>query len=87
MRRAGKTTYVLPNGFDDDTLRISRAAARGWRRNKDGLIRIGYAGGSRTHQRDLGRAIEAIAKVLKQSMACRLVLFHAGGGKDAADRC
>jgi GT2 family glycosyltransferase/glycosyltransferase involved in cell wall biosynthesis/SAM-dependent methyltransferase len=76
MRRAGKTTYVLPNGFDDDTRRISRAAMRHWRRNRDGLVRMGYAGGSRTHQRDLGSAIEGIAKVLKERRECRLVLFR-----------
>jgi glycosyltransferase involved in cell wall biosynthesis/GT2 family glycosyltransferase/SAM-dependent methyltransferase len=77
MRGAGKLAYVLPNGFDQITHDTSRRAAREWRLTKsDKLIRIGYAGGSRTHQRDLGLAIEAIAKLLREYPACRLVLFR-----------
>ena len=86
MRWAGKTTHVLPNGFDQRTHDVSRLAARHWRRNRtDELIRIGYAGGSRTHQRDLGLAIEAIAKVLRENARCRLVLFRAKDGLPLID--
>lgn len=80
MRSAGKTTHVLKNGFSQFTHDFSREAARDWRRNRDGLVRIGYAGGSRTHQRDLGLAIEAIARVLREHSECRLVLFQTSDG-------
>jgi glycosyltransferase involved in cell wall biosynthesis len=82
MRKRGKVVHVLPNGFDDDTHNVSRRAARRWRRERpDRLIRLGYAGGSRTHQRDLGVAIEAIARLLREIQECRLVLYR------SADRC
>jgi glycosyltransferase involved in cell wall biosynthesis/predicted SAM-dependent methyltransferase len=80
MRLAGKPTFVVPNGFDHITLETSRAAARSWLSNRDDLIRIGYAGGSRTHQRDLSVAIEAIAKILTENTKCRLVLFRSVDG-------
>ncbi len=42
----------------------------------DGLVRIGYAGGSRTHQKDLACAVPAVARILKEYAHCRLVLFR-----------
>ncbi len=81
MRWAGKTTHVLPNGFDRAVHDCSRAAARRWRGEKDGLVRIGYAGGSRTHQRDFSFAIAAIARILRENAHCRLVLFQTPDGK------
>lgn len=86
MRWAGKTTHVLPNGFDDQTLALSRHSIRQWRSARpDDLLRIGYAGGSRTHQRDLGLAIEAIARVLRENERCRLVLFQTASGMRLVD--
>jgi GT2 family glycosyltransferase/glycosyltransferase involved in cell wall biosynthesis/SAM-dependent methyltransferase len=80
IRAAGKVVHVLPNGFDDSTHAVSRLAARSRREgNQDGLIRMGYAGGSRTHQRDLGIAIEAIGRLLAENPSCRLVLFREPG--------
>jgi glycosyltransferase involved in cell wall biosynthesis/uncharacterized protein YbaR (Trm112 family) len=76
MRWAGKATHVLPNGFDQSKHDISRSAMRAARRVKDGLIRIGYAGGSKTHQRDFGLAVEALACILRENTQCRLVLFR-----------
>jgi glycosyltransferase involved in cell wall biosynthesis/SAM-dependent methyltransferase len=76
MRSANKATFVLPNGFDQHAHDLSRRSGRNWRACHDGLIRIGYASGSRTHQRDLGLAIEAIARVLREHPECRLVLFR-----------
>ena len=70
MRCAGKPTFVLPNGFNQHVHDLSRRSRRNWRAEQDGLIRIGYLGGSRTHQRDFGIAVEAIA---------RKVLFRASG--------
>jgi GT2 family glycosyltransferase/glycosyltransferase involved in cell wall biosynthesis/SAM-dependent methyltransferase len=81
MRCSGKVTHVLPNGFSQDTHDLSRRSARKWRHQRDGLIRIGYAGGSRTHQRDLGQAIEAISRILREHPECRLVLFVTPDGK------
>ena len=77
LRGAGKLVYVLPNGFDQITHDVSRVGRREWRSVKgDGLIRIGYASGSRTHQRDLGLAVEAIGRLLRENALCRLVLFR-----------
>jgi len=79
MRRSGKPAYVLHNGFDDDTYAASRRAVMARRRAvSDGLVRLGYAAGSRTHQKDFGTAARAVARILAESPACRLVLFQAG---------
>ncbi len=80
MRRYEKPAFVLKNTFDTLTLEDSRNAARRRRlENGDGLQRIGYAGGTRTHQEDFRQAAEAIARVLKERPQCRLVLFsHCG---------
>ena len=77
LRACGKPAEVTVNGFDDDTWRASRAAVLSHRAaSADGLIRIGYASGSRTHQRDFAVAAEAVATVLRARPECRLVLFR-----------
>jgi glycosyltransferase involved in cell wall biosynthesis/SAM-dependent methyltransferase/uncharacterized protein YbaR (Trm112 family) len=78
MRQAGKQTVVVPNGFDRGSLATARLAARRRRRAglEDGLLRIGYAGGSRTHQHDFAVCAEAVADVLRAWPNCRLVLFY-----------
>jgi GT2 family glycosyltransferase/glycosyltransferase involved in cell wall biosynthesis/SAM-dependent methyltransferase/uncharacterized protein YbaR (Trm112 family) len=82
MRRADKVVHVLPNGFDSATHNASRLAARRWRQlRRDKLIRLGYAGGSRTHQRDLGLAVDAIARLLEEYPEARLVLFRSADGR------
>ena len=87
MRGAGKTAHVMPNGFDQVIHDTSRAARLHWQRTKDDtFIRIGYAGGSRTHQRDFGLAVEAIARLLRENNACRLVLFRTSDGSEKSDR-
>ncbi len=81
MRRVRMPTVVLPNGFDEVALKVCRVAAR--RRAAepgDGLIRIGYAGGSRTHQRDFAQCAEPVAAVLREHPECRLVLFRSANG-------
>ncbi|MFN2201769.1 MAG: glycosyltransferase [Caldilineaceae bacterium] len=76
-QRAGIPTFVLPNGFDDATFSVARAAARRWAARCDrALLRIGYASGSRTHQRDFAVCASAVAKVLRERPNVRLVLFH-----------
>jgi glycosyltransferase involved in cell wall biosynthesis len=82
-----KPVHVLPNGFDAATLRRARRAFR--RRATepaDGLLRIGYAGGSRTHQRDFGRIAAPLARMLRKHRHCRLVLFrHRDANQDLVD--
>jgi glycosyltransferase involved in cell wall biosynthesis len=78
MRSAWKPARVLLNGFDHDTLLTSRLAARNWAHARDGLFRIGYAGGSRTHQRDFALCVDAVSQVLRDNPAARLVLFRQG---------
>ena len=76
-RELQKTTYVLPNGFDRKTLTASRRAVRERHaRPETGLVRIGYAAGTLTHQRDFLVASEAVARILRERPECRLVLFR-----------
>ncbi len=75
-RRQGMVSLVVPNGFTDDTVIVSRRAARIWGETRDGLTRIGYAGGSRTHQKDFATAVDAIVDCLAQRPDLRLVLFR-----------
>lgn len=63
----------LPNGYDAGGWRSSHEALANVR--DDGVIRIGYAGGSLTHQKDLVVAAPAIARVLREHPDVRLVLF------------
>lgn len=80
MRRFLKTAFVLPNGFDAKGLERSRSAARARRAEpSDGLVRIGYASGSRTHQKDFAQAADAVAAVMRARPQVRLVLFERDG--------
>ena len=78
MRRYWKPTFVLPNGFDEEVLLRSRLAARRKRANPESVVRIGYAAGSKTHQKDFGLCAGAVARVLREHPECRLVLFASG---------
>ena len=81
MRRALMPTTVLPNGVDHATIAASRLAARRRAAGPDDcLVRIGYAGGSRTHQRDFALCADAVAAVLRARPECRLVAFRAADG-------
>ena len=75
-RRMGRPAFVLPNGFDDEAHAAARRALREWRNFSDDLLRIGYAGGSRTHQRDFAVAGPAIARVLHEIPNARLTIFR-----------
>jgi glycosyltransferase involved in cell wall biosynthesis len=77
IRRLGRPALVLPNGFDQKTYQFSRRMVRLRRAERsDGLIRIGYAGGTPTHRRDFAVAADAIARLLRDRPHCRLVLFR-----------
>ncbi len=75
-RLAGRPAYVLPNGFDAASHDAARRAHRDWLSYADDIVRIGYAGGSRTHQRDFAAAAPAIARVLRAHPQTRLTLFR-----------
>ncbi|MBB3174942.1 glycosyltransferase involved in cell wall biosynthesis [Endobacter medicaginis] len=74
LRGEGQDTYVVPNTFDDATFFAARRAAAS--RPDDGLLRIGYAGGTRTHQKDFARAAPALARFLGGRDDARLVAFR-----------
>jgi glycosyltransferase involved in cell wall biosynthesis len=76
-RREQRATFVLPNGYDRAGLRASRRAVR-LRRMKgpEDVIRIGYAGGTRTHQQDFAVVVRALTRLLRERSDCRLVLFR-----------
>jgi len=77
IRLFAKPAMVIPNGYDEQTFTTSRLA---YRQRKDAesssVIRIGYASGSLTHQKDFQYCYEAVAKILRRNPQCRLVLFH-----------
>ncbi len=81
IRRFHLPALVLPNGFDHIIQSASRLAVRRRRAStSDELVRIGYAGGTQTHQRDFAVAADAVARVLRERPGCRLVLFKYGHG-------
>jgi glycosyltransferase involved in cell wall biosynthesis len=75
LRHLGRPAYVLPNGFDHASHAVARRAMRDWLDIKDDLLRIGYASGTRTHQRDFAAAVPAIARILRENPLARLTLF------------
>ena len=77
LRAYQQPALVVANSFDAAVWEASRLAARRRRAAEpDGLVRLGYAGGSRTHQHDFAVAATAVARVLRARPACRLVLFR-----------
>jgi hypothetical protein len=79
IRDAGKPVFLAPNTFDEAVLARSRLAVRRRRAApSDGLVRIGYATGSMTHQADFAQCAEAVAEVLRTHPETRLVLFGWG---------
>ncbi|CAI3954577.1 Glycosyltransferase involved in cell wall bisynthesis (RfaB) (PDB:2IV7) [Commensalibacter communis] len=76
-KHAGPLVFTLPNIFDDDCVRISRFFSRINKAHKDdNYIRIGYASGTRTHQRDFALVIPALLSIFKKRPQVRLVLFR-----------
>nr|WP_267298722.1 glycosyltransferase [Neokomagataea thailandica] len=81
MHAIHPVVHLLPNVYDHETLRSARLNLR--LRKEPGrpaelldIVRIGYATGSRTHQRDFKRASKALATILPHYPNVRLVLFR-----------
>ena len=65
MENFGKKAFVLPNGYDYEQFYQAVACLR--KKPVDtGLIRIGYAGGTQTHQKDFRLALPALIRIIKE---------------------
>ncbi len=75
--RQHPVVHVLPNSHDAATERASRRAVR-FRAEcvPDGRVRLGYAGGTRTHQKDFATIASTVARVLEACPETVLVLFR-----------
>jgi glycosyltransferase involved in cell wall biosynthesis len=83
IREYQKAAVILPNGFDAASLHASRLAVRRRRLGPvEDLVRIGYATGSRTHQRDFAQVADVLARVLRERPCARLVLFRDADGHE-----
>ena len=71
----GKPAHILPNGFDaataDRAAKIFDARIHAADRRS---IRIGYASGTLTHQKDFAVAAPALARVLKENAATQFTI-------------
>ncbi len=76
MRRRDLPTFLIPNGFEENSFARARIAVRRRTQTTDGLIRIGYAAGTRTHQRDFRQVAGVLGSILRERSDCRLVLFR-----------
>lgn len=66
-RNLGKPAHVVRNGFSEQTIHASARALDELRGIKDSTsVRLGYASGSMTHQRDFAVAAPAIAKIMAE---------------------
>ena len=73
----GRRAFLLRNGLNGHALRLSRQFERERGDKPDeGVVRLGYAGGTRTHQKDFAQCAAAVAAVLRENPNCRLVLFR-----------
>jgi glycosyltransferase involved in cell wall biosynthesis len=74
-----KPTTIIPNGYEQERLDLSRAARRERDSDaQDGLVRVGYCSGTPTHQRDLAVASHALSEILAEFPHARLVLWRSG---------
>lgn len=81
MHSLRPVVHLLPNVYNVPSLQRARLALRmrgepGRFNAGDGLVRIGYATGSRTHQRDFALICATLAEILRQRPQARLVLFR-----------
>lgn len=68
MKEAGlETIYVVENALDDETLAAARSIEGRLKKQEDGLIRIIYGSGTKTHNIDFLEAAPALANILKEN--------------------
>ncbi len=80
MREHFRPVFVIPNTFDRSTWSTSiveTAKAKAQQGSK--IVRIGYASGTLTHQKDFQRASVGVAACLRANPHARLVLFKKPG--------
>jgi glycosyltransferase involved in cell wall biosynthesis len=73
-RAINPAVWVLPNGYDHATQRLA-FRLRGEPSSSDGLLRVGYAGGSFSHQQDFQQVVPALVRILARYPQVRLVIF------------
>ncbi|PXX39325.1 MULTISPECIES: glycosyltransferase [Burkholderia] len=72
MREAGVSkVYVIENALDEETIRVATAIANTPKKD-DGLVRIAYGSGTKTHDADFREAAAAIKRVLAARPNVRL---------------
>ncbi|MBU3693444.1 MAG: glycosyltransferase [Rhodocyclaceae bacterium] len=77
LRKVSKRVFVLRNGYSSLFFDLSKRAAKQRENSQSqGLLRIGYAAGTRSHQKDFAVAARAIAKILTKYARVRLVMFR-----------
>jgi GT2 family glycosyltransferase/glycosyltransferase involved in cell wall biosynthesis len=74
MRKRNQASFVLQNGYDLNTLRDSYLLINQKQPEAD-KIRIGYAGGTRTHQKDFGLVVPTLVKIMNEFSQTILVIF------------
>ena len=68
MKEAGlETVYVVENALDDETLAVAHSIEGRLKKQEDGLIRIIYGSGTKTHNIDFLEAAPALANILKEN--------------------
>ena len=68
MKEAGmKTVYIVENALDGETLAAAQSIGGRLKNQEDGLIRIIYGSGTKTHNIDFLEAAPALAAVLKEN--------------------
>lgn len=68
MKEAGlETVYVVENALDDETLAAAHSIEGRLKKQEDGLIRIIYGSGTKTHNIDFLEAAPALANILKEN--------------------
>lgn len=80
MREHFRPVLLVPNTFDHATLaRSVEAVAAVSREKSPDVVRLGYASGTLTHQKDFQRASTGVAACLRANPHTRLVLFRKPG--------
>lgn len=79
MRSHFRPVFEIPNTFDEESYRNAMSALDSRVAEHDAdkeIVRLGYAAGTFTHQRDFQQMAPALARILSDFPQCRLVLFR-----------